>query len=309
MQIIKKYRKIIIMTILFIAIYGWVFWYMIDGTNTINTIIASISWYMISLMIRSLLSLQIRQIKIIWLLPIGLVLSCLWYIFSSVMSRWMLGALAILHASYRLITYNIRDYTDNSIRISWWWMSVGLYTGIALCMSIGYSMLIMGYNQVSWLDCLLLRNASMRVIEQISTPLTLGTQQIIGIKDSIAWRFTDAQNQSGITLGSVVNFSGNSSLSIAGIPLFSWWLISRFFNERKDLDLGTCDYTLSKLKEIYARPNTQITFIVSLTILMMLFINIIIWIWIIITWIILSIIARLWFFEVSQTQVEKEMIE
>ncbi len=304
----KHWKKIIVIT-LFVLIYGWVFWHIVDSNNTINTIIASISWYMLSLILRSIISLSVSQTKIFSILIIGIILSSGRYLLWSVTSRWGRAALILLHSIYRLITYNIHSYTHNSIRLSRWWLSVALYTWVALCMSIGYSMLIMAYNQVSWLDCTLLRNESMRIVEQLSVPLTLGTQQIISIKDSIAWRFDESTIQTGITLGSIVDFSGNSSLSIAGIPLLSWNIINDFFNERKNIDLGSCDYTLAKLKEIYARPNTQITFIVSLTILIMLFINIIIWIWTVITRIIWSIIAHVWFFQRSQIPTDKDMIE
>lgn len=303
----KASIKHLILAIIFFAIYGWVFWHIVDSHNTINSITASISWYMLSLIIRSLLSPSLGERKLL-IFIISIILSCGRYFLWSVVSRWWLSALILLHSIYRLITYNIHTYTTNSIRLSWRWLSVALYTWVALSMSIGYSMLIMAYNQVSWLDCTLLRDESMRIVEQVSTPLTLWTQQIINIKDSIAWRFDDG-TQTGITLGSIVSFSGNSSLNVAGISLFSWWLINNFINERKDLDLGSCDYTLTKLKEIYARPNTQITFLVSLTILIMLFINIIIWIRRVITWIIRSIVAHFWFFEKSQIQTKKDIIE
>lgn len=336
--------KRIILGVIFFSLYGWVFWHLVYGTHTIQTTVASISLSILSILLRSLFCLRLPKIYSHGMLIAAVILSCLWYSIGTESSGRILGAILTIHSVYIVVAYSLAGYVRNQVSLNTRWLSVAIRSWLSVLMSFGYSMLILGYNQTLSLDCALLRQESMRIIDDLSRPLELGSEQLFLLKDlttswfistpdntqetsfwllsgeslsdvmlssdSLSWLSLSGSLTGELTLGSIITISGSPSISIAGIEIFApGSVVSNFLNDKKNLDLGTCDYTLSKIKTLYAQSNTQITVLVFLTILLSLFMSIIVWVGVVLTWAILAIAFYFGLYGKTSETATKETIK
>jgi len=194
-------------------------------------------------------------------------------------------SIIILNLGIVLLTIRL-DWESNEKRIfrSWWYFTVGGYV-FSVCISIAYSLFLIGGKTNFVLDCDVLNNASNKFVDYFAKPFKLWIQEVKTVKDKI-WNFFDTDFSDVLNawkeLSSVNNYSSpdlenseNSLIQKTKSQLSSLQnKIDTMLQDNTVVNLGICEFLVNQIKEKANNPIFQFSVLVLMFLVLMPFVRI-----------------------------------
>lgn len=253
--------KIIILGLASGLTYFWIFYYAF-GLGTLRTSLLFVLAFFVCF---HLFYIPISKISIRYLAGALLILSIVEWV-SIWRSHYLIGAgICVINAGIWTLAYHLQDETQNKIKFnSRSYFNIGWYI-FTVFITIGYSLLLLWFYPKFPRSCQDLSNASNRVVDAFTQPVTNGAKKItINTQNFRNTRVSDI-----ISAGKTVSLQTTKTSQSPLIQTINTWkknLIDQALQDNNTVSMGICDYLLTAVNKIYDKP----AFLTSIVILLFL---------------------------------------
>lgn len=173
-----------------------------------------------------------------------------------------------------MLAYNLQGESHNKIqRSTIGYLNVGGYI-FTVFITIGYSLFVFGYYAKFPFTCQDLSDASSRVINIFTNPVTAGVEKIKA--DTTALFNTKVKDIA--TIGQNISLQTKQSAYSKVIQKFNTYkknFIDQTLKDNSTVNMGICDYLLGQVNKIYENPAFKTSVILLMFLLLYGFIRIV----------------------------------
>lgn len=284
--------------------YFWIFYYGF-GVGILRT---SLLFVLLFFVCFHFFYIQISKIPLRYLVFLLIFLSivtrlAIWWM------HYILGiAVIVINAWIWMLAYYLQSETRDKIRFSSWaYFNVGGYI-FTVFVTIWYSLILLGFYDKFPLSCQDLSNASDRVVNFFTRPVTDGAKKITASTTS----FWNTKVGDIVKEGKTVSLQTNDKSNTSFIQKINTWkknLIDQALSDNNTVSMWICDYVLSQVNKIYNNPAFLTSVVFLLFILLYSFVRIVFWVMSWLAFILFKILFRLKLYRVEKVMEEVERIE
>jgi len=254
------------------------------------------------------LYLEIRKLPIKYLLIIMLVATILEGVFIWYTNILLVLSILVINAGVVYLARFLQGESHDKVKwSSIWYFNVWWYI-FTVFITIGYSLFVLGYYAKFPFTCQDLSNASSRVINVFTNPVTTSMGKIKA--DTTTLFNTKVQDIATIW----ENLSLQSKQSIYStlsqkINTYKKNFIDQTLKDNATVNMGICDYLLGEMNKIYNNPAFKASVILLMFLLLYGFIRIVFWVMTGIALIIFKILFKLNVYHIKTVLKEVEDLE
>ena len=306
------------LTVLFVLIYLFVMirsiWW---GYDTVGLLWATLWSHIVLVLLLTLWIIEWQDelhqphfLKVVWIVVFVFCLA------AATQGVWKLFGIVSWNAAYLLYSFLTRIAITNQKKVSLWVVSVNGLSTLSTLLSIGYVMMFLSYARPFDIDCANLKQQTLGIFTQYFPQSNTGSAFVA---DKIVATIDTLKNNTLWQLVGVVgswwqslDLTWSSSIAqtwtlLSTVEHYKKVLIDDFVSNKSIIDQWACDFTLSQIQKISTNSTVQISAVILLTLLILVFLNTLFIIVGIIIFLILLALYSMWFYRskyISET-VEK----
>jgi len=176
-----------------------------------------------------------------------------------------------------MLGFNLQGESHDKVK----WNTIGYFNVggyiFTVFITVGYSFFVLGYYAKFPFTCQDLSNASSRVINVFTNPVTAGVERI---KTDTSSFFTTKVKDIAI-IGQDISLQGKQSSSSIIVQKFNTFkknLIDQTLKDNSTVNMGICDYLLGQMNLIYENPAFKTSVILLMFLLFYGFVRIVFWV-------------------------------
>lgn len=260
------------------GILSFIAYVLLFSTLFLNfVVITSMIYVLVFFLFFHFFYLEIRKLPIKYLLVVMVIVSLLegvfiWYshIFL-VLSAWCINAGIVM------LAWHLQGASNDKIRFSSLdYFNVGGYI-FTVFITVGYSFFVLGYYAKFPFTCQDLSNASNRVINLFTRPVTAGVAKI---KTDTSGFFTTKVKDIAV-IGQDISLQtkqSNYSMIIQKFNTYKKNLIEQTIKDNSTVNMGICDYLLGQMNQIYENPTFKASVILLMFLILYGFVRLVFWV-------------------------------
>ncbi|MFA6256444.1 MAG: hypothetical protein WC606_04635 [Candidatus Absconditabacterales bacterium] len=252
--------------------------------------------------------LEIRTLPIKYLLILIVFVSIVEGVFIGYSHIFLLLSVGCINAGIVMLAWYLQGESHDKIRFSSInYFNVGGYI-FTVFITIGYSLFVLGYYAKFPFTCQDLSDASSRVINIFTRPVTAGMKKIK--TDTTALFNTKIKDIAVIGQSiSLQTKQSNYSTIIQKFNTFKKNLIDQTLKDNTTVNMGICDYLLGQMNKIYENPAFKTSVILLMFLLLYGFIRIVFWVMTGIAFVIFKLLFALKVYRIKTVLKEVEDLE
>ncbi|MFA7298473.1 MAG: hypothetical protein WC010_02390 [Candidatus Absconditabacterales bacterium] len=252
--------------------------------------------------------LEIRKFPVKYLLIIMLVVSIIEGFFIGYNHLFLVLSALCINAGIVMLGFNLQGESHDKVK----WNTIGYFNVggyiFTVFITVGYSFFVLGYYAKFPFTCQDLSNASSRVINVFTNPVTAGVERI---KTDTSSFFTTKVKDIAI-IGQDISLQGKQSSSSIIVQKFNTFkknLIDQTLKDNSTVNMGICDYLLGQMNLIYENPAFKTSVILLMFLLFYGFVRIVFWVMTGIAFILFKILFGLKIYSIHTEMREIEDLE
>lgn len=207
-----------------------------------------------------------------------------------------------------MLAYNLQGESDGKISFnSLGYFNVGGYI-FTVFITLGYSLFVLGYYAKFPFTCQNLSDASSRVINLFTNPLT---SSIEVVKSNTTALFnTKVKDIAAIGQNiSLQTKQSSYSMIIQAFNTYKKNLIDQTLKDNTSVNMGICDYLLGEMNKIYNNPTFQASVILLMFLIFYGFVRIVFWVMTGIAFVIFEVLFGMKAYHVKTVMKEVDDLE
>ena len=252
--------------------------------------------------------LELRKLPIKYIVIVMLAATILQWIFIWYINILLVFSMLCIHLGIVYLAWFLQDESYNKLRFSSRsYFNVGGYI-FTVFITIGYSLFILWYYTKFPFTCQNLSDASSRVINVFTNPVTAGVEKI---KTDTAAIF-NTKVKDIATIGQNISLQTKQSTystAIQKIDTYKRNFIDQTLKDNTTVNMWICDYILWQMNTIYSNPAFKASVILLMFLLLYGFIRIVFWVMSWIALLIFKILFKLDVYHVKMVLKEVEDLE
>ncbi len=242
-------------------------------------VLESMIYVMLFFLFFHFLYFEIRTLPIKYLLLWALIISGVEWLFIWYSHIFLFFSILAINMGIVVLAYSLQGESHDKIRFSSrWYFNVGWYI-FTVCITIGYSLFVLGYYTKFPFTCESLSQASNSVIDLVTKPFKVWIEEAKTIKANTKW-FFDADIQDLVAVSNTITIKdvAKSPTLLGTINDYKKKLIDQAIQDNTSINRWICDYVLWELNKIYENPGFQTSVIILMFLLLYGFVRIVFWI-------------------------------